>query len=167
MALHRYKDGSTKLGISIHDGTYTIDFLIGDIKPEDDVVKISLDHIRDYSEEHCCKILGVGIAVNLNELCPDLGPTLWRELDAIPFVLRVGVDVDAEEQKQIDAGDWTVDEEADSLVRKCLMLFSPTKQPRTYVGYRNDVQPDSKGRVRLTTLEDYKHSVRESTWKAR
>jgi len=46
------------------------------------------------------------------------------------------------------------------------MLFAPTKQPRLYVGFPNDVQPDCKGRIHLTTTEDYKKSAREMTWKA-
>jgi len=46
------------------------------------------------------------------------------------------------------------------------MLFAPTKQPRLYVGFQNDVQPDCKGRIHLTTTEDYKKSAREMTWKA-
>lgn len=81
MALHRYKDGSKKIGISIHDGTYTIDFLIEDVRPDQDMVSLLVGHIRDYSEEHCCKILGIGVSLNLREFCPNLCPTLWKELD--------------------------------------------------------------------------------------
>lgn len=45
-------------------------------------------------------------------------------------------------------------------------MFGPTKQPRLVIGYENDVQVDSKGRIKLCTEEQYKASVREPTWNA-
>ena len=34
------------------------------------------------------------------------------------------------------------------------------------MGFQNDVLVDAAGRVKLTTLDDYKKSVREPTWRA-
>lgn len=46
-----------------------------------------------------------------------LAPALWRELDIIPIVVNVGIDVDGEQEQIIEDGGWSIDEEADSLVR--------------------------------------------------
>lgn len=45
-------------------------------------------------------------------------------------------------------------------------FFGPTQQPRLQLGYKNDVQVDAAGRIKLATLDDYKHSVRDTTWRA-
>lgn len=45
-------------------------------------------------------------------------------------------------------------------------IFAPTKQPRLAISYRNEVEPDYGGMIQLTTVDDYKRSVREPTWRA-
>lgn len=45
-------------------------------------------------------------------------------------------------------------------------LFAPTKQPRLAISYRNEVEVDYGGLIQLTTVDDYKRSVREPTWRA-
>jgi len=47
-----------------------------------------------------------------------------------------------------------------------LSAFGPTKQPRLAITYRNEVQVDMHGQIRLTTVSDYQRSVREPTWRA-
>ena len=42
----------------------------------------------------------------------------------------------------------------------------PTQQPRLAISYRNEVQVDAAGRMKLTTLDNYKQSVREPIWRA-
>ena len=45
-------------------------------------------------------------------------------------------------------------------------LFAPTKQPRLAITYRNEVEPDYGLMIQLTTVDDYRRSVREPTWRA-
>jgi len=96
--------------------TYTIDFTIRDVSPDEDIVKVIVSNLKSYSEEHCFKIIGCGICQNVAKLNNELGPMLWKELDVIPFILEPGVDVDNEEKQRIAEGGWSVDEEADSVV---------------------------------------------------
>jgi hypothetical protein len=60
----------------------------------------------------------------------------------------------------------TVDEEADSMARTCLSQYGPNNQPRLTIGYRNEVEVDSSGAARLTSIQNYRDSVSEATWKA-
>lgn len=45
-------------------------------------------------------------------------------------------------------------------------IFAPTKQPRLAISYRNEVEVDYGGLIQLTTVDDYRRSVREPTWRA-
>ncbi|KAG8764940.1 hypothetical protein FRC16_008215, partial [Serendipita sp. 398] len=60
------------------------------------------------------------------------------------------------------------DEQADSAVRKAVLYFGPSgHNPRLSIGFRNEVEPDAAGRIRIVdTIEDYRSSVREPTWNA-
>jgi len=49
-----------------------------------------------------------------------------------------------------------VDEQSDSAVRKCVMYFGPTHNPRLSIGYRNEVEVDAAGKIHiLDGLEFY------------
>lgn len=61
----------------------------------------------------------------------------------------------------------TVDEQADSAARKCLMYFGPNNNPRLSIGPRNQVAVDAGGKIHLIDdLEVYKNSVSRGTWEA-
>jgi hypothetical protein len=61
----------------------------------------------------------------------------------------------------------SVDEQADSAVRKCVMYFGPTHNPRLSIGYRNEVEVDAAGKVHLLDgLEYYRKTTRDPTWNA-
>ena len=63
------------------------------------------------------KFLGVGISETLfNEISPQLPSRLWAELDVVPMVFRMGLSYPNEKQEE-----QRVDEQADSMARKCLM----------------------------------------------
>lgn len=54
----------------------------------------------------------------------------------------------------------SVDEQADSAARKCLMYFGPGNNPRLTIGPRNQVLVDCGGKVHLIdNLEEYKRTV--------
>ena len=54
----------------------------------------------------------------------------------------------------------TVDEQADSAARKCLMYFGPGNNPRLSIGPRNQVLVDAAGKVHLLDdIDEYKATV--------
>jgi hypothetical protein len=59
------------------------------------------------------------------------------------------------------------DEQADSVVRKLIMHFGPRHLIRVQIGFRNLVEVDEGGLIRIVeSLNDYKNTVREPTWRA-
>ncbi|KAF7968565.1 hypothetical protein HWV62_30105 [Athelia sp. TMB] len=63
--------------------------------------------------------------------------------------------------------DRTLDEQADSAARKCIMYFGPSGAPRLTIGARNAVSVDAGGKIHLLDdLEDYKKTVGAGTWNA-
>ncbi|KAF7295051.1 Trehalose phosphorylase [Mycena indigotica] len=61
----------------------------------------------------------------------------------------------------------TLDEQADSAVRKCLMYYGPNNSPRLTIGPRNQVTVDAAGKIHLIDdLDKYKETVRPGTWNA-
>ena len=61
----------------------------------------------------------------------------------------------------------TVDEQADSAARKCIMYFGPNNNPRLQIGPRNEVAVDAGGKIHLLDdLEEYRKTVHSGTWNA-
>ncbi|CCM06026.1 uncharacterized protein FIBRA_08271 [Fibroporia radiculosa] len=61
----------------------------------------------------------------------------------------------------------TVDEQADSAARKCIMYFGPGNNPRLSIGARNQVAVDAGGKIHLLDdLEEYRKTVHRGTWNA-
>lgn len=75
-----------------------------------------LDRVEKYEEDHKYKFMGAGISVKADKISPILAPRLWMELDIVPVIISHGAD--APDQPTYDL---TVDEEADSMARKCIM----------------------------------------------
>lgn len=54
----------------------------------------------------------------------------------------------------------TLDEQADSAARKCLMYYGPANNPRLSIGPRNQVTVDAAGKIHLLDdLDEYKKTV--------
>ncbi|TFY64144.1 hypothetical protein EVG20_g6045 [Dentipellis fragilis] len=61
----------------------------------------------------------------------------------------------------------TLDEQADSAARKCVMYFGPNNNPRLSIGPRNQVAVDSGGKIHLIDdLDQYRSTVSAATWDA-
>ena len=61
----------------------------------------------------------------------------------------------------------TLDEQADSAARKCLMYFGPGNNPRLTIGPRNQVTVDAAGKIHLIDdLDEFKNTVGSGTWNA-
>ena len=72
-------------------------------------------------------------------------------------------DEDAEANPMMEFG---VDEQADSAVRKVIMYFGPQNMPSLSIGFRNKVEVDTGGTIRIVdSLEEYRKTVTDETWK--
>ena len=170
----QHKDGSVEVSLSMHDGTFSVDFSTHHFGAEkvsgsSDLCAMVLQYviaeIRQYQYEHLCKFIGAGVSAQMYEdICPRLCSELWKQLDTVPLVFERGTEYST--QAEDHGADLKPDEQADSMARKCIMLFGPSQQPRVEVGYRNKVEVDAGGHARMNTVEDYKNSVRRETWDA-
>lgn len=104
----------------IHDITYAVDFSLERVSfaestetSEKLVVDYVISAIRSYERLHYCKFVGAGIPTSLDKALPSFSPRLWLELDIVPVALERRLN----SQKPIKR----LDEEADSMARKCIM----------------------------------------------
>jgi len=113
------------VAIAIHDTTYLIDFSVKHIVL-DDAMKMGADLIADYvigevekyEHENFSKFIGAGLPTTVKYMSPTLCSRLWLELDIVPVVMRP----DDETNKGTSFWDVKrVDEQADSMARKCIM----------------------------------------------
>ncbi|KAI5857205.1 hypothetical protein BZA05DRAFT_415878 [Tricharina praecox] len=175
--------GCVEIGLSIHDGTYSIDFCVQRVCPGrgetigtaiKESVRSSIVH---YSEEHHGKFVGAGITSAVLNECADFPSFLWQELDIVVLAFDVvetmpvsifpykddetGFD-DAQQAAMMEFG---VDEQADSAVRKAIIYFGPQNLPPPSIGFRNKVEVDTGGMIHLvSSLDEYKATVSDNTW---
>ncbi|KAI9714869.1 MAG: hypothetical protein M1820_000158 [Bogoriella megaspora] len=167
VAARELEQSELEVGFCIHDGTYSIDFAVhtiastGDQSREQLIADYIVDSIQKYRQEHYHKYAGAGITECAWKLCPTLAARLWMDLDVVPMVFRNNLQFEEGSSDKLE-----VDEQADSMARKCIMYFGPTQQPRIQVGYRNEVEVDSAGHTQMTYLDEYKSDVSQKTWHA-
>jgi glycosyltransferase involved in cell wall biosynthesis len=172
-------DEATKtieIGIAVHDGDYSIDYSIQKIQYNDSPLSsgaLIVDHItrqlRHISKEHLFKFVGGGVTESLHELAPALCTRIWLDLDMVPMVFKVRNT--ARPVKPSAANEAPkprpIDEQADSAVRKLVMYFGPSHNPRLSIGYRNQVEVDANGITHIIDgVEEYRNTCREGTWNA-
>jgi len=125
VAISRESDHSIQLGIAIHDGTYSMDFAVHRISlpdgaDEDERAACIENHVlselSEYRTQHLCKLLGVGVSVELDQAGPRLCSRLWSELDIVPVVFESTPLMFKDKGRNLA----DVDELADTLARKCI-----------------------------------------------
>ncbi|GJN76572.1 hypothetical protein PLIIFM63780_000056 [Purpureocillium lilacinum] len=157
------------VALAIHDSVYLVDFAVEQIilndamRPGDDLVaeKI-LSEITKYEHENFVKFVGAGLSTMMKYMSPSLCSRLWLELDIVPIVMRPESDNTTKNLWDVKL----VDEQADSMARKCIMRFGPSMAPLLQVGHRGIVQTDSAFRAHLLTMADYKTTCGTATWEA-
>jgi alpha,alpha-trehalose phosphorylase (configuration-retaining) len=133
-------NGSVDVSLVSHDGTYNSDFAVetfsNQSSAEENAHKSSkntsatrfdaeelsslladyfVTKVRDYEQVHDYKFVGVGMTSQTALLSPGLPAKLWSELDIVPLIFEKSLDY-----LKFGRGQTMVDEEADSMVRKCL-----------------------------------------------
>lgn len=120
-------DHTAVVALAIHDTVYLVDFSVKHIVL-DDALKMGEDLIADYvitevekyEHENFSKFIGAGLPTTLKYMSPTLCSRLWLELDIVPIVMRP----DDEHKEKTFWDVKRVDEQADSMARKCIMSVS-------------------------------------------
>ncbi|KAJ5668750.1 hypothetical protein N7462_009820 [Penicillium macrosclerotiorum] len=167
---------ASTVAIAVRDTTYMLDFIERVFDTSEDqpcaerVTEFIVSQLKAYAEEHLEKIIGVAMPLHVADRCPVLCSRLWAELDIIPLVLpeRSLMDRFTSREQPLPKA-WearTIDEQAESMARKCVRLFGPENIPLLQVGFMGLVEVDTDFHVRLTNLDDFEKTVSASTWSA-
>ncbi|KXJ89655.1 family 4 glycosyltransferase [Microdochium bolleyi] len=165
-------DGDTAIvSLAAHDQTYLVDFAVEKLpldkeKKGNDSDNVIADWIisglATYAKHHHVKFVGAGVPDKVaDELSPSLCSRLWLERDIVPIVQSSNCDA--------PGGFWNakqVDEQADSMARKCVMNFGPSLTPILQVGFRGLVMTDAGFKARLNRLSDHQATCGDTTWRA-
>ncbi|KAJ5267072.1 hypothetical protein N7478_009880 [Penicillium angulare] len=164
------------IAIAFRNTTYLLDFFEKTYDSNehgldgDTATDCILKELRVYGERHLEKIVGVALSVLVVEQCPKLCSRLWAELDILPLVLPQSNLTDrytSRNPKGDREGDpKAIDEQAESMSRKCVRLFGPENIPLLQVGFMGLVEVDTDFHVRLTTRDDFKSTVSAKMWSA-
>lgn len=111
------------VAIALRDETYLLDFIEKNFSsPTSYTCQQILAELKRYCDAHSEKILGAALPRSLHKRMPSLCPQLWAELDILPIILDEEADCDAtaESMTRIHFQRKPVDEQAESLSRKCI-----------------------------------------------
>lgn len=124
------------IAIAVHDGTYLNDFCVHQVSwasglsESKCVSDCIISNLSSNRRATLSKYIGVGLPQELVTRMPQLCSRLWVELDVVPIGLATG-----KESTMMNGPEYwdskCVEEQADSLARKCIMsvLFSGTVIP--------------------------------------
>jgi hypothetical protein len=122
-AVFNEKSSSVDIAIAIRDTVYSLDYATSTIDTTDPkaITNHVIQELSHYGHNNMAKFIGTGVPHDLVNKNPDLCSRLWLESDIVPIVLNPiqEKNVDDETCEHWDAK--SVDEQADSLARKCIM----------------------------------------------
>ncbi|KIL83632.1 hypothetical protein FAVG1_13153 [Fusarium avenaceum] len=166
-------DRTALIALAINDGIYLKDFSVkhldlsgGEVTGRDVIVDYVLKEVDDYEHKNFAKFIGAGLSATLRRVSETLCSRLWLDLDIVPITV-VDEREDENEDEENRKGDWNVkqvDEQADSMVRKCVMYFGPSQAPVLQVDFHGFVQTDVGFQACLTDLKNYKDTCGTPTW---
>jgi hypothetical protein len=117
------------IATAIRDPVYLHDFTVKHLelngsqkKTEDIITDYIINDLYSYEKRVFCKFIGAGIPNELAKIAPKLTSRLWLELDIVPISLRP--DEESRKSGAKYSSHWEikcVDEQADSMARKCIM----------------------------------------------
>lgn len=131
---------------------------------EDLIAAYVVGEVDRYQRENFSKFVGAGLPTTLKYMSPRLCSRLWLELDVVPIVIRPD---DHHNHPTRSKQFWDakrVDEQADSMARKCILHFGPSEVPLLQVGWRGIVQSDAGFRACIATVQDNRDVCDTPTW---
>lgn len=112
------------VSIVVHDAVYIVDFSVKHVSlggSGDPIADFVVSAAYKYEQDNLVKFIGAGLPPALRLISPTLCSRLWLELDIVPLVLRP----DGEGKESTFWDVRSVDEQADSMARKCIMQVHP------------------------------------------
>lgn len=128
------------VAMAIRDTVYLHDFCVDPLdlgesstqdstSNRDNISEHIINELCSYERKNFCKFIGAGIPLDLIQIAPTLCSQLWAKLDIVPISLKP--DEDANDPAGKVQPFWNVkdiDEQADSMARKCIMYVRIIKK---------------------------------------
>lgn len=130
-----HTEGNADVAIAIHDGIYLQDYCVKGINAvkqqshDDPITNLVVEELKAYEHRYLAKFIGVGFPFGLEAQSPTLSSRLWLELDIVPISIPINIGEYAAASELKGHGYWNskdVDEQADSMARRCIMYASHT-----------------------------------------
>ncbi|KHO00424.1 clock-controlled protein-9 protein [Metarhizium album ARSEF 1941] len=150
------------VAFAFRNAVHLVDFHVADLElaGETPITDGIVGCLESYARAKSAKIIAAGLPSLLGDRCSTLCPRLWLELDVIPFVIP------EENWTGTPWRDKNVDEQADSMARRCIRCFNPSMTPALQIGRHSSVQVDAGGSIRLCGLQDYQRTCSAASWQA-
>ncbi|GFG19389.1 heat shock trehalose synthase [Aspergillus udagawae] len=163
-----------RIVIVIRNSTYLLECLSHELeeRASGDPIELGrkiISQFQNYSAKYNEKFIGAGLPESLVLKCPGLCSQLWFKLDIVPLVLRH----EARARTAHDRGEvatfrgWerkALDEQADSMARKCIRSFGIGHVIHTQISHDTLVEVDSHFRAHLADKQDYERTVEPRSW---
>lgn len=91
-------------------------------KDVDVIADYVVGELEKYEHENLSKFIGAGVPYDIMKRSPKLSSKLWLEIDIVP--ISIMPELDGLETEVKDRSHWNekcIDEQADSMARKCIM----------------------------------------------
>ncbi|KAJ6080559.1 heat shock trehalose synthase [Penicillium canescens] len=164
-----------RIAIVIRDAAYLVDYLEYEFEYQDVPVPGSaicdsiIVELERYGRTFLNKITGVALPKEVHDRIPNLCSRLWMELDCIPLAL----DQYQRTRQRTDQGNFatfrgwsekSLDEQADSMARKCISSFGADNIPRFNIGVGGLVEINNAFHVHFANATAFENSVTPQTW---
>ncbi|KAL4749629.1 hypothetical protein BDW72DRAFT_131478 [Aspergillus terricola var. indicus] len=164
-----------RLALVVRNGSDLVSFfqcelpLLPPHDPSDAILDFVLRKLLEYRNLYDEKFAAVAFPRSLADQCPSLSLQLWKELDAVPYVVARK----PHQRTQDDQGElatfagWEekqIDEKADSIARKCIRSFGIGHVPPIHLDLHGMVAVDMNFRVPMVSAADYEKTVEGRTW---
>jgi alpha,alpha-trehalose phosphorylase (configuration-retaining) len=120
--------GNADVAIAIHDAVYLQDFCVKSVNlnnrkhsRDDHIADYVVKELKTYERSYLAKFIGAGLPHGLKERSPNLSSRLWLELDIVPISIMADIVDEARPWNPCYWHDKSVDEQADAMVRRCIM----------------------------------------------
>ncbi|OGM42492.1 hypothetical protein ABOM_008338 [Aspergillus bombycis] len=163
-----------KVILAIRNATQLVDFfeytvVVHGVHVPPFVTTEFVSYLRRYATKNGEKIIAVALPQTLAHRWPSLCSYLWKDLDAVPLVLECKNHF----RQQDEPGElatflgWErkeLDEQADSMARKCLRSFGVGHVLHNHICADGTVEVDKRFCVHVGDKGDYQETVHPEIW---
>lgn len=140
-----HESANADIAIAVHDGTALENFCVKSIRLEQDLQDGQISNhvvteLRYYEHSYFVKFIGAGFSRELKKRSPSLTSRLWLELDVVPISLMVTSPSGTEAKATNYWHKKQIDEQANSMVRKCILYVFTCRSPSIISYYLKPVE---------------------------